>query len=239
VPLQFLIVAVIVFFGVVAHSILGFGVALICMPLLVLVLDPVSAAAFVALFTVPLQLIIIWRYRDALRLRPFWRVIIGTALGAPIGVFLIAQLDERIILSALGIFLIIYSLYNLFNLRLPRIIQPKWDFSFGLASGILGGAYNTGGPPLVIYGTSLGWTSEEFKANLQALFMLNSFLVIALHIIAGHVDTLVIEHLAISLPVVAVGTALGFWLSRYVNEALFRKCVLALLLIVGVHLLLP
>ena len=91
------------------------------------------------------------------------------------------QLDARIVLSALGIFLIVYALYNLFNLRLPRIRQPKWDFSFGLASGMLSGAYNTGGPPLVIYGTSLGWSSEEFKANLQALFMLNSFLVIILH----------------------------------------------------------
>ena len=236
--MSFLIVAAIVFFGVVAHSILGFGVALICMPLLILVLSPVSAAAFVALFTIPLQMIIIWRYRHALHLRPFWRVILGTALGAPLGVFLIAQLDERIILSALGLFLIIYAIYNLFNLRLPRIVQPKWDFSFGLASGVLAGAYNTGGPPLVIYGTSLGWNSEQFKANLQALFMLNSFLVIILHIIAGHVDLLVLENLLISLPVIAVGTALGFWLSRYVNEALFRKGVLALLIIVGVHLLL-
>jgi len=142
-------------------------------------------------------------------------------------------------LSALGIFLIAYALYNLFNFRLPRIVQPKWDFSFGLASGILSGAYNTGGPPLVIYGTSLGWNSEEFKANLQALFMLNSILVIILHLIAGHVDTFVLENLAISLPVIALGTGLGFWLSRYVNEALFRKCVLVLLLLIGVHLLLP
>ncbi|MBI1259119.1 MAG: TSUP family transporter [Chloroflexi bacterium] len=234
----FLIVAAIVFFGVVAHTILGFGVALICMPLLILVLSPVSAAAFVALFTIPLQIIIIWRYRRALRLRPFWRVILGTALGAPLGVFLIARLDERIILSALGLFLVGYALYNLFNLRLPRIVQPKWDFSFGLASGVFAGAYNTGGPPLVIYGTSLGWNSEQFKANLQALFMLNSFLVIILHIVAGHVDALVLENLAISLPVVAVGTAIGFRISRYVNEALFRKCVLALLIIVGLHLLL-
>ncbi len=238
-PLQFLYVAGIVFLGVVAHSILGFGVALICMPLLILVLTPVSAAAFVALFTVPMQLIIIWRYRHALRLRPFWRVIVGTALGAPLGVLLIAHLDQRIILSALGIFLIAYALYNLLNLHLPRIRQPKWDFSFGLASGILSGAYNTGGPPLVIYGTSLGWSPEEFKANLQALFMLNSFLVIILHLIAGHIDTLVLEHLLISLPVIALATALGFWLSRYINEALFRKCVLVLLVVVGVHLLFP
>ena len=237
--MPFLIVAGIVFFGTVAHSILGFGVALICMPLLILVLTPTSAAAFVALFTVPLQLIIIWRYRHALRIRPFWRVILGTVLGAPLGVLLISKLDEHIILTALGIFLIAYAFYNLLNLHLPEIHQPKWDFSFGLASGILSGAYNTGGPPLVIYGTSLGWTSEQFKANLQALFMLNSILVIILHVIAGHIDMLVLENLAISIPVITVGTALGFWLSRYINEALFSKFVLILLLIVGVRLLLP
>ena len=236
--MQFVIVAVIIFCGVVTHTILGFGVALICMPLLIQVLDPSGAAALVALFTVPLQLIIIWRYRHALRLRPFWRVIVGTAIGAPLGVLLIAKLDEHIVLSALGIFMIVYALYNLFNLRLPRIRQPKWDFSFGLASGILSGAYNTGGSPLVIYGTSLGWSSDEFKANLQALFMLNSVLVIILHIIAGHVNTLVLEHTLISLPVTALGTGLGFWLSRYVNETLFRKGVLILLLVVGLRLLL-
>jgi uncharacterized membrane protein YfcA len=31
----------------------------------------------------------------------------------------------------------------------------------------------------------------------------------------------------------------GFWLDRYINEAIYRKIILVLLLIIGVRLLLP
>ncbi|MEP7291402.1 MAG: sulfite exporter TauE/SafE family protein, partial [Chloroflexota bacterium] len=149
------------------------------------------------------------------------------------------RLDQHVVLASLGIFLIIYSLYSLFNLRLPPIQRPVWGFGFGFASGVLGGAYNTAGPPLVIYGTALGWKPEQFKANMQALFMVGNVLAITIHIATGHVDTLVIENLLFSLPVVGIGAGIGFWLSHRVNEKLFRKAVLVALLLIGVRLLLP
>ncbi len=237
--MPYLLVAVIVFFGITLHSILGFGVALICMPLLIGILDPASAAALVAIFTVPLQLAIIWRYRRSLNVRPFWRVILGSAIGIPLGVLLIAQLDRQIILTALGLFLITYSLYSLFSPRLPEFRRPGWEYGFGFASGVLTGAYNTGGPPIVIFGASQRWKPEQFKANLQALFLVADPLVIIAHVAAGHVDTLVVQLTVISLPVVALGTLVGFWLSRFVNEAMFRRGVLLMLVVVGVRLLLP
>src|SRR5690606_15030327 len=110
---------------------------------------------------------------------------------------------------------------------------------FGFASGILGGAYNTAGPPLVIYGASLGWTSQQFKANMQVLFFISNLLVIIIHVLAGHVTRLVVENLLVALPIVIFGSAIGFWCSQRVNEALFRKLVLIALLLLGVRLLLP
>ncbi len=235
----FLLVAVIVFFGVVVHSILGFGVALVTVSLLLHILSPTETAAFVAIFTMPLQLVIIWRYRKALTLRPISHLILGSVIGIPIGVVLLSIMSEQIILGALGLFLIAYSLYSLSNLRLPEIRHPSWGLGFGMLSGVLSGAYNTGGPPLAIYGTARRWTPDQFKANLQALFTLNGALVLIAHVAAGHVDTLVLENSLIALPVIAVGSALGFRLSRRVNEAIFRKAVLILLLLVGIRLLLP
>ncbi|HVU13981.1 MAG TPA: sulfite exporter TauE/SafE family protein [Phototrophicaceae bacterium] len=235
----FVLIALVVFFGVVVHSMLGFGVALITMSLLLRILSPTEAAAFVAMFTLPLQLVIIWRYHDALTLRPIWHLILSSVIGIPVGVALLSILSEQIILTALALFLIGYALYSLLNLNLPEIRHPGWGFGFGLLSGILSGAYNTGGPPLVIYGTARRWSPEQFKANLQALFTINGVLVLIAHIAAGHVDALVLENALIALPVIAVGAALGFWLSHRVNEALFRKAVLILLLLIGVRLLLP
>jgi uncharacterized membrane protein YfcA len=209
------------------------------MPLLLRVLPPTSAAALYALFSLPLQLIILWRYRRALDIRPLWRLVIGSLVGIPAGVLLVEQLDERIVLSALGIFLIAYALYSLFTPRLPTIHGKRWDFGFGFGAGLLTGAYNTGGPPLVIYGTSHQWTPEQFKGNLQVLFTITDIVVVVAHLVAGHVDTPVMQHLLISLPVIAAASALGFTLSRRVNEAAFRKLVLIFILLVGVRLLLP
>jgi len=237
--MEFLLVAIIVFLGIVTQSTIGFGVGLVCMPLLIRVLDPVSAAAFVALFTLPLQILIVWRYHHALNILPFWRVLVGSVIGIPIGIYLISELNQQIILTILGIFLITFSLYSLFNLRLPRIQRPAWGFGFGFASGILGGAYNTGGPPLVIYGTAQRWESEQFKANMQVLFMVSNTLVILVHLSAGHVNALVLQNLLVALPVVVAGTTVGFWLSQRVNEVVFRKAVLIALLLIGVRLLIP
>ncbi len=84
--MEFLLVALIVFFGTLTQSMIGFGVALISMPLLIRLLDPAAAATLVAMFSLPLEIIIMWRYRHALNIRPFWRVIVGSVIGIPIGV---------------------------------------------------------------------------------------------------------------------------------------------------------
>lgn len=235
----FLLIAVVCFAGALVQSIMGFGVALICMPFLIHLLDPVSAATLVALFLLPMQIIIMWRYRRALDIRPFWRVLVGIVVGTPLGVVLLERLDERIILSALGILLIGYAVYSLTRPRLRTIHHPAWAFGCGLAAGILGGAYNTGGPPVVIYGSSMGWDSDQFRANLQALFLINSSLVILAHVAAGHVNTLVLENLLVALPATLLALGVGFALSRYVREAAFRKAVLVLLVVIGARLLLP
>ncbi|MEP7292501.1 MAG: TSUP family transporter, partial [Chloroflexota bacterium] len=89
--MEFLMVAFIVFFGILTQSMIGFGIALISMPLLIHVLEPVQAAAFLALLALPLQILIAWRYRHALHIRPFWRVLVGSLIGIPIGIFLISR----------------------------------------------------------------------------------------------------------------------------------------------------
>lgn len=235
----FLLVAVVCFAGALVQSIMGFGVALICMPFLINLLSPVSAAALVALFLLPMQVIIMWRYRHSLDIRPFWRVLVGIVVGTPLGVLLLERLDERIILSALGVLLIVYAAYSLTRPRIRAIHHPAWAIGCGLVAGVLGGAYNTGGPPVVIYGSSMGWDSDQFRANLQALFLINSSLVIVAHIVAGHIDTVVLENLLVAIPASLLAVGVGFTLSRFVKEAVFRKAVLVLLAVIGARLLLP
>lgn len=236
--LEPLIVVVITFFAAFTQAVTGSGLALVAMPVLVAVLDPVSAAALVALMALTTQLVMLSRYRRALRIGRLWRLMIGSLVGIPLGVLALSVLDERVILTSLGVLLVGYSLYGLFNARLPHISNQRLGYGFGLVSGVLHGAYNTGGPPLVIFGMCSDWEPREFKGNLQALLMVNSSSVIVVHLLAGHYTGAVMQHFAYTLPTIIVAALVGFVLDRYLDAARFQKLVLVLLLVIGVKMLL-
>lgn len=237
--MDFFFLALVLFAAVLTQSIAGFGVALVAMPFLVSLMRPVEASTLMAITAIPLQIIILWRYRHALQARSLWKLMVGALFGIPIGVEVFAHWDQQVIFTVLGVLLIAYSLYSLIQLKLPKIPSNKWAFGFGFASGLLGGAFNTGGPPLVIYGQSRSWEADQFKANLQLLLMVNSSFVVIAHLAAGHITNAVLTSYVIALPTVFVATAVGFRISKYVDEALFRRVVLILLLVVGIRLLLP
>lgn len=77
-----------------------------------------------------------------------------------------------IVTAFLGVVIVAYALYALFNPTLPELAQRSWAYGFGFAGGVLSGAYNTSGPPVVIYGTCRCWQPAEFKSNLQGYFLL-------------------------------------------------------------------
>jgi uncharacterized protein len=233
-----LVIAVIVYFAIFTQAISGFGLALISMPLLVEILDPVSAATVVALMALTTQVVMLAKYRRELRFGALWRLMLGSVAGIPLGVLALAYLDEKLILTVLGVILIVYALYSLISPRLPVITNLSWGYGFGFFSGILGGAYNTGGPPFVIYGMCQCWEPTEFKANLQGLLMVNSSMVVVAHLFAGHYTPLVLQNYAVAFPMILLGAGTGFWLDKYINEALFHKIVLVLLLVIGLRMLL-
>lgn len=233
-------VAIVTFFAVFSQAVTGSGLALIAMPILVGILDPISAAALVAIMAFTTQLVMMTRYRRAMRIGSLWRLMIGSLIGIPLGVLALSTLDERFILTILGVLLIAYALYGLFDFRLPSIQSDSpLAYGFGVVSGLLHGAYNTGGPPFVIFGMCCSWEPETFKGNLQALLMVNSVSVILVHATAGHYNAQVFQNYLYALPMVALGALAGFWLDRFINAALFRKLVLILLLLIGVKMILP
>lgn len=234
-----LVIAVIVYFAILTQAISGSGLALVAMPLLIGVLPTLEAATLVSLMSITTQVIMLMRYYRALTFHGLWRLVLGALVGIPIGILALSHLDQRLILTVLGIFLIAYSLYGLFAPKIPPIKNPSWAYAFGLISGLLHGAYNTGGPPYVIYGVSQQWSPPQFKCNLQVLLMVNTSSVVVAHIAAGHVTVDVLGNYLIALPMILLGAFTGFILDRYIDDKVFRKIVLVVLLVIGVKMLLP
>ena len=236
--MQILWMILIVFAACFTQSVSGFGSALVAMPLLSPMVGLKHAAPMIAMVSITLQLVLLVRYRRAFRLGAIWRVIAAAALGVPLGAWTLKHVDERITLSVLGVVVLAYALHTLSGRRAPTLKGRFWPWLIGGAAGLLGGAYNTSGPPVVIYGSARRWPPETFKSNLQGFFCVNNVFVLISHAIVGNLTCAVGRSFLIVLPAVVLGVAAGLLLDRFIGHALFRKIMLVLLILLGVQLLL-
>jgi uncharacterized membrane protein YfcA len=220
------------------QSLTGFGSALVSMALLPSLLGLRVAAPLVALMAGTIEISLLVRYHQALRFDAIRRLGLALIVGIPVGLLGLRTAPERIALTLLGLVLCSYSGYAFFSPRLPDLRRSGWAFAAGFLAGVLGGAYNTSGPPLVIYGHSRHWTPAEFKGNLQGLFLVNDVAVVAGHLLAGNYTVTVLRLYPWAFPGLVAGIALGLALDRQLDPTGFRRLVLVLLFVMGVRLVL-
>ena len=226
-----------IFLGAFTQSLTGFGMGLVAMAVLPPLLGLHTATPLVALTGIVLETMMLARYRESLHIGSIWRLLAASLTAIPFGVVFLRQLDERIALSVLGAVIAGYSIYALGGFRLPELRHSLWAWLTGLLSGLLGGAYNTSGPPVVIYGNCRRWSPQEFKSNLSGFFIVNSLTVVTTHLVSGSFTPGVMSYFWWILPALGLGFLAGQSLDRWLNPEVFRKIVLVLLIILGGRML--
>lgn len=192
---------------------LGFGFGMVSMALLPLFVNVREATPLVVLFTLPLVLLVFCAHWHHCRWKDSWLLVIGTTIGIPIGVYLLAVAPADLLLRILGIVLLIFAAQELWtNWRgTAKLRLAKWTgLPIGFLSGMLSGAFNSGGPPLVAYVYSKPWSKEEVIAMLQLIFTVGALLRTGA-MFQGGLFTALVMHIALwaALPVMVtafVGT---------------------------------
>lgn len=231
------LIALIIYFATFTQAVTGFGLALVSMPLLVPLVGIAIAAPLVAVIGFASQVVLALRYRQKITFGSIKELAIGSVLGIPLGVFLPQLVSENVVVALLGVFILSYAIYALVTPQLPTIERPAWGYGLGFVAGIITGAYNSGGPPLVIYGNCARWEPDVFKGNIQTLLVIHSITVLVAHGLNGNYTAIVLESFLIAVPAIALGTLSGLWLDRYINKVVFHRIVLSLLIILGLRLL--
>jgi uncharacterized membrane protein YfcA len=226
--------ALILFAGSLTRSTFGFGEALISMPLLSIVVGTQSAAAIVALTSVVNALVILLTTRwNDIEWDATWRLLVGSLIGVPLGVYALKEFDDRIVKIFLAALIISFATYNLTRPMLAKLKTNVLGFVFGFVAGVLGGAYNTLGPPLVIFATLRQWDPKRFRTTLQTVFLPTSLAVIVSHQRAGFWNQQVFNCFLISLPFIFIATFLGRMIIERLDVKRFSRAVFILLLVIG------
>jgi uncharacterized membrane protein YfcA len=228
---------IILFLASFTKGLSGFGAPLIAIPLLVIFLDIKTAVPIATLLGFFLSLLMIIDLRRHLSLKKIYALLIGAAPGIPLGVYFLKRLDKDVILLALGLILIAYSLYSLVSRPVKRSISQKWTYVFGLAAGFFGGGLGVPGPVIIVYTSLQDWTKDEIKVSMQGFFLLSSAIVAILHAASGLTGTIVLTLFGVSLPGILLGNYLGSHFYGRLDEAHYRKVILCLLGLLGAFMI--
>jgi hypothetical protein len=232
--LAFLVV--VTFFASMVQTLAGFAFALIMMPIVTIILGVRTAAPLVALTALTLYAVNSLRYQASLNLREVWRLGAAAVAGVPVGIWMVANVRESFVKVLLGVILIGFGLCGLTRLKPLRPCSPRWAYLAGFMSGSLGGAYNTSGPPLAVYGALRQWPKDEFRAGLQSLFFVSGALTVISHAVANHLTSTVLWLYVWTPPALLLGILAGGWIDRYVDKERFRILVIVMILLLGVSL---
>lgn len=237
--LTIFLILIISFIASLVRSTLGFGESLIAVPLFLFFLPVETAVPLSVMLSIIIALVIVIQDHSKIHFKSAKWLIIYAILGIPFGLILLIYGNETLVKIGLGSFIIIYSLFSIFD-KLTFTVKGNdqwWLFICGILSGILGGAYGLNGPPLVVYGNLKQWTAKHFRATLQAYFLPASLLGFVGYYFKGLVTTEVNKYFLISLITAIPAIFIGRYLNHKLNNQSFFKYVYWGLTIVGIMLI--
>ena len=125
------------------------------------ILTPVQTATLIVAFGLIVQGYSVWKLRGALDWQKLWPFIAGAAIGVPAGVALLTWSDPRSVRIAVGIILILYSVYAFFRPALKLSGGGRaGDAAVGLLNGALGGLTGLAGILVTIWCNLRGWPKD-------------------------------------------------------------------------------
>jgi uncharacterized membrane protein YfcA len=227
------------FAGAFIAGLSGFAFGLVAASLWLYILTPSQSAALIIGFGLLVQGYSVWKLRRALDWRKLWPFVVGAALGVPAGATLLTWSDPRNVRIAVGILLVVYSLYAFFRPALKPVTTGGriGDAIVGIFNGVLGGLTGLAGILVTVWCGLRGWPRDAQRTIFQPVAVA-TFLMSGLWLGAkGAVTTETIKFFVIGLPFLFAGTWLGLKLFGRIDEAMFRKIVFALLFVSGAALM--
>ncbi len=212
-----------------AQTIIGFGSALLAVPLLAVVADAQTAVVGMSLVgLVPTALIAV-RDRTAVH----WRTVVIVLLAAvgtlPLGLLVLIWAPDRVLTGLIAV-VVLGCTYIVW--RPPRVpTGPGPLLAIGGITGILTTSTGTNGPPLVATFRALGYPPRAFRATLAAVFLGTGVVSVAAFALAGTVTLRVVLVTLAGLPGAVLGWLIGDRFFARLDPVTFSRVVLIALVI--------
>ncbi len=220
-----------------ATGVVAFGFAMAMTPFLLIFLEPrlvveVNLVLTAVLFgAVALNT---WRNVNAGTLVA---LLIGGAVGIPFGVLYTGSLTGGILSLTMNGVVIVTALLAMLN-RFPRFRRER------AAGVVVGGVFTfinaglaLGGPMVAVFALKQRWNKDQARATMSVFFLVTGMAILASHAATGLLGRVELQTAALFVPALIAGSLAASRLAGRVDETLFRRLVLAVLLATSLSVL--
>jgi uncharacterized membrane protein YfcA len=207
----------------------GGGLAILGIPLLALVMDPLEAAIVTALLVAFMDFFALASFPRTAWSKPdlAW-VMPGFLGGLALGFLVFEWVDRRWVAFAIALITLAYTLdYFLRRSTAMKVlpVSPLLANAAGAAAGFTTYIAHAGGPPMAMYLLRRGLTKTEYAATTVAIFTVGNLVKLPGYVYSGLDAPGVFLKALVLAPVVPVGVLVGRWLHDALpQQRLFTLC---------------
>jgi uncharacterized protein len=163
-----------------------------------------------------------------------WILIIASFFGIPIGIEILQVTNPNILKIVLGSMVALTAVAMIFGSKIH--IKPNYLIYalIGFASGLMNGCITFSGPPIIIFLSNQGYKKNAFRANLTFFFFISNIFTVSVLVYKQLLSAESIGKIALFTIPIAFGVVCGIFVSKKINEELFKKIILHFLLITGI-----
>lgn len=229
---SFAAVALVVLATACTQAVVGFGFALLTVPIMMQIVGLQQAVILASLIGTANN---IFQYRDLKHDQDKTQVrrfLLASCIGAPFGLIAFIYANQNALKIILGVG-VLFGVVLLVRGRDLTNAHVSLDWSMGVISGFLLTSTSTNGPPLVFALQARKSDPKVFRSTLNMVFLISGLYGLVLFAVFGEITLADVWIAAALLPSMVVGVYAGRYIRNRVNPDRFRRLVLALLFVAG------
>ena len=239
-PIALAVIAFAVFLITFMKGMFGGGFAIVGIPLIALVMDPIAAGALLALVLCLSDIVALRYWRPSTWSLPDLKLLLpGQLLGIGAGYLFMRVADRRLVAVVIALVTLWFAvLWFAGGGQIGTQSRSSVKgVSAGVASGIGSMIAHSGGPPVAMYLLPLGLSKSEYAGTTFVFFIVGNLLKAGPWLALVELDRQFWTLLMITLPVIVLGVWSGWRLHNRLDQVqLYRACY-ALLIVVALKLL--
>ncbi|MBA1202916.1 sulfite exporter TauE/SafE family protein [Pseudomonas capeferrum] len=222
----------------VIFGIAGFGTALVASPILALYIPIAKIVPLLALMDLCAAVVNVSRDGRKADWTELGRLVPLMVIGSLIGAAILIKTKPDILLLALGLFVVGYSIYSLSGLKPDRSFSPASAIPFGSVGGVFSALFGSGGFIYAIYLSGRLKDKNAMRITQTTLIGLSTLTRVVLFAIAGvYLDTSLLWLALFLAPGMLIGITLGRRLTLNMSREQFLKLINIVVLASGVMLI--